>query len=126
MRRTALAIGVVVALALPAGLAMAKPARTGVAPAPKAHARVGGKSKRVKVGNSTVRAHARPTSAGANASRPVARKKKKRSSGGGSIGVRNPSVGHTGVGVRQRKSGGTRVSLGSKAKGTPVAGGLRL
>jgi hypothetical protein len=126
MRRTALAIGVVLALALPAGLAMAKPARTGVAPAPKAHAGVGGKTKRVKVGNSTIRAHTRPTKGRANTSRPASRKKPARSTGGGSVGVKNSPAGSTRVGILQRKSGATGVSLGGKSKGTPFRGGVRL
>jgi hypothetical protein len=126
MKRTALTVGVVVALALPAGLAMAKPARTAGPPPPKAHARVGGKTKQVKVGRSTVRTHTRRTSAGGNTSRPLARKNVSQSKGGGSVGVRSPSAGRARVGILQPSSGATGVSLRGKTKGTPAGGRLRL
>jgi methionine-rich copper-binding protein CopC len=121
MKRTALAVGLALSIALPAGLASAKIGRS----TPAAHPRVstGAKSKSIKAGKSSARVQTRRSRASVRKPKGSARKTRqtKARTATGSMGrVDNPSAGSLRVGTRQRPSERTGITLGGNAGGNPI------
>ena len=121
MKRAALAVGLALSIALPAGMASARIGRS--TPAAHPRASTGAKSKSVKAGNSSARFQSQRSRASVRKPKGSARKarqSKATTASGNSAAVNNPSAGQAQVGSSERPSGGLGITLGGNAGGTPI------
>jgi hypothetical protein len=124
MRRVIVAGALALAVALPAGWATAKTSVPKVtspkAPATHPHASAGRVNKSVRAGKTSTSVKARRTRAGTRPNKVKKTGRARSPAAGGLLGLSNPSVGGVTIGTRQRSNGHNGVGVRGNAKGTPA------